>query len=552
MTSKEAQAPPILIPKLLFQTETLSDKDNGSFQTMELVRKDQPLAELFPSSGTPPKNPTELVPGKHTLLSDDKRSLLAGTDGYPLLAKKTTKGIDLLMITILPLLSIAENKMSATICLYPPVKNCPELSRESLLDILSSHGVSFGISPEHLNKLLTHCKEKQSLVKDEIIARGLLPLNGKDSFLRFDIEVGPLPGTIMGNGKIDFRDRKMFVGVAKGQIIATQVPPTDGTPGFTVLGDEVPQIPGKSLPLTVSDGAEFDEESGIIRAVHSGILSLVNENSIKVCAKQVIPGNIDYSTGNIESQDAVEINGTILPGFKVKTHGDLLLGGNARSAKIKCKGNLVVKGGILGKKCKVKVSGDADFGFMEKGQLRVKGRVIIRKQAYYAKIMADGEIHCTDSSQIMAGFLMSASSLNLGNVGSANSPPSLLAAGIAPGRYLRYLKMRSNLREIEQERLTFLQRYGLKQKVKQRELLKKAIDVLYHDMTKLNLIPGVDANSTDNGAEYLRTITITVQGTIYSGTELQIGNATTTTKYDLTSVRFALDTQSSTFIETNL
>jgi uncharacterized protein len=544
---------PLLIPTFLFQTETVTDKERHSFQTTELVRKDQPLVQLIqPPAGKPPPRPSELVTGDHTRLSDDKVSLLAEVDGYPLLSQKTSKGIDLVMISLLPLVSISEDKMQASICLYPPVSNGPELTGNLLFDILTCNDVRFGMTREYLNELLTRCKKERSILKDEVIARGLLPLDGKDSFLRFTIEVGPLPGKVLGNGKIDFRERKMFVGVTKGQTIATRVPPTDGTPGINVLGGEIPQTPGQSLTVTVSDDAEFNEESGIIRATHSGILSLVNENSIKVCSKQVISGNIDYSTGNIESQDAVEISGTIIPGFKVSTHGDLLIGGNARSATIKCQGSLVIKGGILGEQCRVTVEGDADLSFMEQGHLRVKGKVIIRKQAYYARIMADGEIHCEENSQIMAGFLMSASSLNLGNVGSANSPPALLAAGIAPGRYLRYLKMRSQFRDIEQERLTFLQRYGLEQKIEERKSLEESIDTLYQDMTRLNLIPGTNANTADSGANYLRKITITVQGTIFSGTELQIGNATTTIENTLSNVRFLLDTNSNTFITTNL
>jgi uncharacterized protein (DUF342 family) len=553
VTNAKTESPPRLIPNFLFHTETVTDKDSNSFQTMELVRKNQPLVQLTPPpAGTPLPKPSELVAGKHTLLSDDKNSLLAEINGYPLLSKKTSKGTDLIMISLVPLVSISEDKMQATVSLYPPVSNCLELTSKHLFDILTSDGVHFGMTQEHLNELLTRCKEERSLLINKTVARGLLPLTGKDSFLRFDIEVGPLPGKLLGNGKIDFRERKMFVGITKGQTIATQVPPTDGTSGINVLGDKVPQLPGRSLPVTVSGDAEYDKKSGVIRATRSGILSLVNKNSIKVCAKQVISGNIDYNTGNIESQDAVEISGTILPGFKVKTKGDLLLGGNARSAIIKCKGNLVVKGGILGEKCKVKVEGDTDLSFMEQGYLRVKGNVIIRKQAYYTKIMADGEILCKEDSQIMAGFLMSAASLNLGNVGSANSPHALLAAGIAPGRYLRYLKMRSQLRDIEQERLIFLQRHGLKQKIKQRESLEEAICSLHQDIARLNLIPGTDANTADSGAEYLKTITITVQGTIFSGTELQIGNTTTTTERDLRGVRFSLDRHCSTFIKTKL
>jgi len=552
VTEEIQNAPPHLSAEILFATQLVTDTQNTSFQTLELMRKDQPLVQLVPSKETTSANTTELIFGKNTRLSDDKRTLLADLDGYPILSQKTCEKVDVILVEIIPLVTISGDEMQALITLYPPISDCPELSGELLIEILADNRVRFGLSPQHLNSLLLRCREEQCLLKDEVVAQGLLPLDGKDSFLRFSIEVGPLPGKLMGNGKIDFRERKMFVGVTKGQKIATRIPATNGTPGINVSGDEILQTPGKNFPVNISDDAEYDEETGIIHASHGGILSMVNENSIKVCAKQVISGNIDYSTGNIESHDAVEIDGTILPGFKVSTHGDLLLNGNARSATIKCNGNLVVKGGILGDKCKVKVKGDADFSFMEQGRLRAEGKVIIRKQAYYTRIMADGEIHCEETCQIMSGVLMSGASLNLGNVGSPNAPAALLAAGVAPGRYLRYLNMRAKLRDIEQERLLFLQRFGLKKNLPQRESLEKSIDTLYQDMNKLNLIPGTSTANEESGVEYLRRISITVHGTVFSGTELQIGNVTKTLEHNLSAVRFVLDKYESSFIESNL
>ncbi len=552
MTDENLQAPIHLDPTILFHTEFITNAENHSFTTIELVRKDQTLIQLTEQSQDPPTIPSELVHGKHTRLSKDKNTLLANIDGYPQLSQKTSNKVNVILVEVIPLVSISKDIMEASVTLFPPVGDSPELNGALLLEILTDNGVRFGLSLEYLNTLLARCKKDKNILKNVTVARGLLPLDGKDSFLRFAIEVGPLPGKLLGNGKIDFRERKMFVGVTKGQTIATRIPSTIGTPGLTVTGDEVPQSPGKEIPLKVSDDAEYDEESGVIRAVRGGILSLVNENSIKVCAKQLISGNIDYNTGNIESHDAVEIGGTILPGFTVNTHGDLLLGGNARSATINCDGNLVIKGGIIGEKCSAKVKGDADLSFIEQGRLRAEGKVIIRKQAYYSRIMADDEIHCEESCRIIAGVLMSGESLNLGNVGSPNAPPALLAAGVAPGRYLRYLTMRAKLRDIEQERLLFLQRFGLKEKIPLRKSLEKSIETLYQDMTKLNLIPGTSTNKEDTGADYLKGLTITIQGTAFGGTELQIGNTTKTLEHNLTAVQFSLDIDKNKIIESNL
>lgn len=540
---------PLLIPDILFQTKTITASDNSPVQTVELIRAGQALVRLINPEEIYPTKPLELINGKHTLLSEDQNTLLAEIDGYPVISRKSTHEIDLIAASMIPLLSLSEDKMQADITLFPPVDGCQELTGLILFDILTEQGIRIGLDPKNLEDLLVRCRDKKAILRNETIARGLLPIDGKDSFLRFAIEIGPLPGKMMGNGTIDFRERKMFVGVKKKQIIATRIAATNGTPGINVLGEEVPQTPGKNLPVVVSDDTEFDEESGIIRATRRGILSLVNENSIKVCAKQVIAGNIDYSTGNIESQDAVEIGGTILPGFKVTTHGDLLIKGNARSAVINCHGNLVVKGGIIGKQCKIRVRGDADFKFMEQGKLRTKGKAIIRRQAYYCKIMADGDIHCPQNSQIMAAILMSGGNLSVGNVGSPKSPPTRLAAGVSPDHYLRYLEMQSNLRAIEQERLVFLQRYGLHKKTSLRKSLEKSIDAFYQKMTALNLVPN---NADNSDLEYIRNITITVKGTIFSGTELQIGNTTTIIERDLKAVRFSLDKYTFAFIQTSL
>ncbi len=540
----------LLVPEILFQTERVSATDGASADSAELIRKDTPLIRLIPpenSQKTP--LPCNLAEGENSYLSDDKTEIFSRVDGFPTLTKSSKKGINEFLLSITPLCYLSVDKMMAEITLFPPVKNGTDLSTDLIKDIFTLNEIHFGFTEQGIQKLLDECKISRSKIFRKPVARGILPMDGKDSFLRFAIEVGPLPGKVLGNGKIDFRERKMFVGVKEGQTIATRIPATTGTSGLNVSKQPVAPVPGRDLPVIVSDDATYNEETGTITASKSGILSMVGENSIKVCSKQVISGNIDYSTGNIESHDAVEISGTILPGFKVVTHGDLLLGGNARSAIIHCKGNLVIKGGIRGSQCKVKVDGDADFSFMEKGRLRVKKNVIIRKQAYYTRIMADGDIICAEKSQVMAGELLCGGSITLGSVGSSNSPAALIAAGVSPGLYLRYLQMRSQLFDSTEELALFLQRFGLKKKVNERKSLEENIRILKREMRQLDLVPG---STTAEKEKYINTISITVQETLFPGTEIQIGNATKTIHYARKKIRFSLEKQSDEFIESEL
>ena len=544
---------PNLVAEVLFQTEKITTVDGSSTDCAELIRKDIPLIRLSPTkNANSMPRPCILVEGENSYLSDDETEIFSRIDGYPLLTKSTAKGIVSFLLTITPFCYTSADKMVAEMTLHPPVKNGTELTFDHIEEILAENEICFGFSEAYIQKLLNECKENRSKIIRVPVARGLLPMGGKDSFLRFDIEVGPLPGKILGNGKIDFRERKMFVGVKEGQTIATRIPATAGSPGLDVSKNQVLQVPGMELPVIVSDDAAYNEETGAITASKSGILSMVGENAIKVCAKQVISGNIDYNTGNIESQDAVEISGSILPGFKVVTHGDLLLSGNARSSIIDCRGNLVIKGGIRGKQCKVTVAGDADFSFMEQGRLRVGGNVIIRKQAYYTRIMADGNIFCTDKSQIMAGELLCAGSITLGSVGSANAPTALIVAGVSPAIYLRYLSMRLQLRQSTEELALFLQRFGLQKKIEERDELEGTIATLENDMRKIDLIPGNVQGEADSNTDYLNNISIAVHGTLFCGTEIQIGNSSKIIHRDRHSTRFSLDKESQEFSESKL
>ncbi len=516
-----------------------STDDRPALETVELVRQEQALVKLLQTSSESADDTScRLVCGARTRLADNGMTLIAETNGYPLLSRKTRDNKEEITVSIVPLLFVTDDKMEALVTLYPPVSGCPALDGETLLAILRESGIKFGLNTALLQDLINRCSSEQQILTKETAARGLLPLHGRDSFLRFEIEIGPFPGKILGNGRIDFRERKMFVGIQKGETIATRIPPTSGSPGITVFGDELPQRQGKELKVGVSGDAEFDEETGIVKALQSGILSMVNENSITVCAKQLIQGDVDFGTGNIESRDALEINGSILPGFKVNTRGDLLVGGSIRSAFVRCQGNLIIQEGIMGDSGQIRVRGDADFKFIEQGKIRCGGRAIIRKQTYYSKILASGEILAHESSIVIGGMLLSGESMSLGTVGSPNAPPALLAAGISPERYLEYLKIRSHLQEKEEALHLWLQRHGQKAEDPGRESLEEAVSALKQTIHDLNLSPGKAEDSPETHRQLLAAVTIKVHKTLYAGTRIQIGDQSLEISSDLGAVSF--------------
>jgi hypothetical protein len=356
------------------------------------------------------------------------------------------------------------------------------------------------------------------------------------------VEIGPIAGKLLRNGKIDFRDRKAFVAIEQNQLIATKVPATDGTPGKNVLGEKIPARPGNDSTLSTSGDVDFIPETREIRAKCSGILSVVNDNNIQVSAKQVINGDIDYSTGNIESKNAVEITGSVLPGFNVSARGDIAVVGNIQAAQVVSKANVIVKGGLVGEDSNIKAKGDVDITFVEKGNIEAGGLIVVRKQSYYSEIQAAGSIHCSEQSRIVGGALVSGESITCGDVGAPNAKAATLAAGVSGSRYGLFSMLQRKEAELEELLSEYRQRHGA-QALQQPKFKKtaKELEEIQSKLKKLNLLPGTAEYSRMEPMMNSSSAEISVFGGIIAGTTVRIGNVSMTLDSDCTASTFMLD-----------
>jgi len=186
----------------------------------------------------------------------------------------------------------------------------------------------------------------------------------------------------------------LFIGVGEGQLLATKVPVTNGITGINIYGHEVPQVPGDDLQIARGADISFNEDTGEIRAAITGVLSEVTDTSVKVSAKHVISGDIDFATGNIDSKDTVLVSGSLKPGFKAVACGEMVVGKNVDSAQIVSGGNVVICGGVKGKGTTIKAEGDFDIPFIEHGLIVCKGSVRISREAYFTDIRCYRDTFC--------------------------------------------------------------------------------------------------------------------------------------------------------------
>jgi uncharacterized protein len=525
-----------------FQSQIIStmvDNVSTEIAVSELVRQNQILLTVAQGD---PNSSVSLVAGSNCFLSDNGLSVIAEVSGYPALSKRTQGKETVVEVVITPVITITDDKMLATLTLYPHIDGTPEVSLAVILAICSEQEMSCGIDELIITETVEQVEQLGQPEVDIPIARGLFPVTGSDAYLRFEIEIGPLPGKILRDGSIDWRERKMFVGIDQNELIATKVPLTQGTPGTDIHSLPILQKPGKDIKVKVAGDVEYNEESRQIRATCSGVLSIVNGTDVKVSAKQMIDGDVDFSVGNIESNDGLEIKGDVKPGFTVNCKGDLSVGGNIQNATIHASGNSKIASGLLGDHSKLMTDGDVEISFVERGHITSGGNVIISKGAYYAQVNSKQKILCHPDSKIVGGTFCSAQDFIGGIVGSDNATPTILVAGVDPDRFQQRSKLRASIKDQEQELEDLIQMNG--QEYAETPVYKKkeiALQKRTNNLKKLNMIPNTPLYSRHDPTYNYCSATITAQGQIFSGTKIRIGNISTTIIEDASSIRFYVD-----------
>ncbi len=483
-----------------------------------------------------------LVAADNCELSAGGQSILSKVTGYPHIDLKEEDAQHMATVSVAPMVTVPEDRMKAAITLYPPIGDAPELKIEDLVRILREAGVVYGIDQRFLKKALDQAMLGKKPVIDLIVAHAMPPINGYDAHLRMEIEIGATPGKIRGDGSIDFRERRMFVSVEEGQLIATKIKETKGIPGKNVMGQLIAQREGRDITVRVSEDAVYHEDDQTVRALKAGVVSMVNENTIRVSSKQTISGDVDFNTGNIYSKNSVEIGGSIKQDFVVSVRGDIVIGGDIQSATINSHGNLVVKGGIVGTGSVVNIRGDVDINFTENGTIHAGGNVVIRNSSYYSAIIADGNIVGEPKTKIVGGRIICGGSLTAGEIGSKIATSAEVAVGTDIKRYQRYQELHQKIVYLMEQTALWLQRHGSETQKSEKMIdMEQELITAKSELASLNLIPGSPVSSMSEDFAIDNDAEIIVYGEIHAGTRLRIGNMTKTLALNQHRTRFKID-----------
>ncbi|CAM3738154.1 DUF342 domain-containing protein [Mesobacillus thioparans] len=296
------------------------------------------------------------------------------------------------------------------------------ISVGNLMSILEKESIIFGIKMDVLAQI---AESPASVEYPVIIANGMPNLDGEDSYLRSELEQ-----TGLNEQKVfNFRSVLQIPSVKKRQLLATVVPPVDGTPGKDVTGRVVPAKPGR--PLRIKAGKNVIFESGQFYAACDGQVS-ITQKSISVNPVYEVKGDLDLRTGNLDFVGNIVIKGNVPSGYELKAGGDIIVDGLVEAANLQAGGNIVIKGGVAGAlKGKVTADGSVFANFLNQANVKAGQDIIVKSSILHSKLTAAGNVDC-HTGTIIGGTISAARDISVKELGNELFTKTELAVGWDP------------------------------------------------------------------------------------------------------------------------
>lgn len=173
--------------------------------------------------------------------------------------------------------------------------------------------------------------------------------------------------------KVDLRDLGSLLLVSPGTPLMRRIPAVPGNDGVDVFGKPIAADPVEDPPFAegLTGAAAAADDADLLVAVIAGS-PVVGVHGISV-SPVVQVESVDLHSGNVAFDGTLRVSGDIRTGMSVSVSGDVVVEGTIEAANVEAGGNVVVKGGIIGKA----ESGHKEGG-ISRASVRCKGAVKAR------------------------------------------------------------------------------------------------------------------------------------------------------------------------------
>ena len=404
-------------------------------------------------------------------------------------------------------------------------------SDRQLVHFLKRKGVTHGVDTDTITRMVVERRYDQFVD----IAKATPPEKGADARIEFKVAISPdTKPKLRTDGSVDYRSIQTFTSVANGELLAVKYPASIGKPGITVTGDTIIPEPGKDIVLPNGRNTRLSDDGLQLFSDVTGILFY--ENSLLAVGELLhIPGDVDYSVGNIKYSGDVLVSGSVKPGFVVEAEGAIQIKGDIEAAKVISRtGHVIVEKGVMGKnETVIEGKSGVTLCFAQDAIIKSEGTVYINKYLLHCQVFCESLEEQEPQVSIVGGTIKAEKYVIVKQCGSENGVAtkivifdknkSLLSGKMKELQELRE-KLAAEMEPIERQLKTkanLMKRAGDEITDRQKEEVKKWVDAYNAVKKKVAFVDGkinelqIAVEKPGNNDGFIQ-----LQGHCYPGTTL--------------------------------
>lgn len=514
---------------------------NGYFQVN--VASDGTYIHFFPAEGDgKPVDVKEMDAYLQTkCIPYDKRSVFLEAEKNKatkiMLNNSQIRPLDEYMI-----FTVSEDRMSVNARFYPPSEGGSLMTEEEIRKDLQYNKIKAEPDTEVIQGFLSD----RRYCTDYIIATGTPVTPGIDGYVEYMFDTDPVarPKT-NEDGSVDFHALNSVRACGAGQVIAKLHNEQPGKPGYDVFGEIIMPKEVRKAAIKHSKGSTLSED-GVLTSDVDGHVTLTDGMVFVSSVLEV--KDVDVSTGDINYEGNLLVDGNITTGYKVNVTGDIEVRGVIEAAEVTAGGQITVAKGING---------------MEKGVIKAGHSVVAKYINSVAELESGGMVqaelilnsHVSAKDMIKVegrkgfitgGLARAGSKIEAKTIGSDMGAPTNVEVGTDPALKARHAKLikqneelRANLSRTEPVLMATVERLKRGEKLPPEQLMK---------MQELNKVIQQEKETLKNNMEELANMEmefdsesiaeVVVLGVAYAGTRITVSDATLTLKKDYQYCRF--------------
>jgi len=323
-------------------------------------------------------------------------------------------------------LFLSEDRMSAYVCLLPPMDGGEDISTRVFWEELHYEGVRDGIQ----KKLAEDYIMQKQYLRLFPIARGEEPQAGQDGAVEELFQrLPPLSIETVRDRTMDFSDRRPVVIVHKGETICRIRFPVPGVDGHDVTGRVIPCREGKDPEIPMGQNTIQSSDGTELVAKEDGVLYW-EDGKFYIQPANVLKGPVESPV--VESKGDLFVDGDVTEGGEVMASGNVFVQGMVAGGIIRATaGSVRVQSGIR-ENARVSASGQVQAPSIDSSTVIAGGNV-------YAEVIADSDVTCGGSvyvnggrGLILGGFVKARKQIVCTQIGNVSGQPGKVAVGYFP------------------------------------------------------------------------------------------------------------------------